>query len=118
MSTILKKSQFKDDGNGNFIINAHIQAKTEGGAASKLEAGSVEYASSNEAVATVTENADDENKLTITWVGPGDVQIQAKGDADLDAGDDQVKTVGGTLDLKLEEDEAATIEIILDEATA
>jgi hypothetical protein len=113
--TILKKSQFKDDGTGILSITAHIQPKTEGGLASKLESGSVSYASSNENVARVTENADDENKLTITWMGAGDVQIQATGDADLDAGDDQVKSVSGTLDLKLEEDEASTIEIILDE---
>lgn len=117
--TILKRSQFVDDGSGTgtLVVRAHIEPKTEGGAASKVEDGTQSYASSNESVATVQKDPNDNNKLVIAWVGAGDVQIQATADADLDVGENEVKTVSGVLDLKLEEDEADSLEIVLDDVT-
>lgn len=113
MEKILKKSQFVDDGNGNLIIRGHIEPKTQGGAASKVEKGIEEISSTNESVATAAVDETDANKLTITWVGAGRTQIQVSGDADLDEG--ETKSVSGVLDLKLEEDEADTLEVVLDE---
>lgn len=109
---ILKKSAFTDNGDGTFTKTGSISPKTTGGAASKLDTGDVDvqYSSSNEAVATIEGQPD--NKFKINWVGPGSVQVQVTGDADLDQG--EVRAVGGFLDLKLEEDEADSIDMILD----
>lgn len=110
--TILKRSQFTDDGNGNLIINGHIEPVTAGGTASKVEAGSITYASSNEGVLTVEADSEDANKFKIIWKGAGNAQVQVTGDADLDEG--ETRTVSGVLDLKLEEEEAEAINVLLD----
>jgi len=110
--TIVKRSQFTDDGNGNLIVRGHIEPVTAGGTASKIQADSEAYTSSNEEVATVAEDTADGSKFIVTWKGSGNTQIQVKGDADLDA--DETKEISGVLDLKLEEDEADAINVILD----
>lgn len=114
MATVLKKKQFKDDGTGRLIVKAHIEPKTADSLLTKLEDGIDELSSTNEAVALVEQDTtdDQQNRMIIEWVGPGETTIRAAGDADLDAG--ETRTVEGFLDLKLEDDEAEIVEIVLD----
>lgn len=112
MSTVIKKSQFHDDGTGNLVIHGHIEPVTDSGQLEKVQEGTQAYTSSNEAVATVAPDSSDANKFVITFKGAGDVQVQSNADADLGEG---VTTIGGTLDLTLEEDEATKINLVLDD---
>lgn len=112
--TILKKKQFVDDGTGRLVVKGHIEPKTADSVLTKLEDGIDEVSSSDENVATVEQDTTDEaqNKLIIVWVGPGVTTIRAGGDADLDAG--ETRSVVGELELKLEDDEAEIVDIVLD----
>lgn len=110
---ILKRSQFIDGGDGRLYRTATAKPRTSGGLAAKLQTGTLEYATSNDAVATAEEDPNDETKVKIFWVGAGTAQINVKGDADLDEG--ETREVTGVLDLKLEEDEADAIDLVLDE---
>lgn len=111
---ILKKKQFKDDGTGRLVVKAHIEPKTADSVITKLEDGIDELSSSDENVATVEQDSNDadQNKLLIVWVGPGITTIRAGGDADLD--NDETRSLFGETELKLEDDEAEVVDIVLD----
>lgn len=115
MSTVVRKSQFHDDGAGGLVLHGHLEpvVSLPSGEelASKVDEDSEAYVSSNEAVATVNSDAD-KLKFTIKWVGAGTVQIQGTADADLGDG---VVTIGGTLDLELQEDQATKLNLVLDD---
>jgi hypothetical protein len=108
----IKKNKFVDDGTGRLVIYAHIEPKTADQQLSKVEDATQKYASSNEAVATVEADPADASKFLIVWVGAGTTQITATADADLDTG--EIKEISGASDLKLEEDEADTLDIVID----
>lgn len=112
----LFKKDFIVDTDGSLYRTLTATPKTGTGTATTLEKGTIEYASSNEAVGTAVEDPNDETKVRINWVGPGSVQFQVKGDADRDA--EEQREVSGTIDFVFEEDEADAIELTLDEVPA
>jgi hypothetical protein len=116
MDLKLKKSQFQDDGAGNLVLHAHIEAKTEDGSVEKVEAGSVVYDSSNKEVATVEKSTEDESKMVITWIGPGVTQITASADANLNPGEQAL--ISGVATLEVLPDEATRLDIVFDSLPA
>ena len=107
----LFRSDFKDDGNGVLTKSYHIVPVNDNEVVEKIQEDTQAYNSSNENVATAAAHDDDKNHFDITWVGAGDVDINASADADLSDG---VKTVSGVLELTLAEDEATKIEFAED----
>ena len=63
-----------------------------------VQAGTVEWTSSNPAVITVTEDLNDETKAEIVAVGLGSAQVQIAADADLGDG---VVTINGVADIEV-----------------
>lgn len=78
------------------FIEGTLETVNKKGQPAPVELGSIEYSSSNEAVFTVTENADDEKKFTVTAVGAGTGQLNYSADADLGEG---VVTISGFTDI-------------------
>lgn len=89
MAVIITDTQF---------IEGQVQPVNKKGQPSQVEQGSVEYSSSNEAVFTVTEDADDETKFVVTAVGAGTGQLNYSADADLGEG---VVTITGFTDIEI-----------------
>lgn len=77
MAVIISDTQF---------IEGQVQTVNKKGKPAPVEAGTIAYSSSNEAVVTVTENPDDETKFTVTAVGAGTAQVNYSADADLGEG--------------------------------
>lgn len=107
--TILKKSQFTDDGNGSFYKKFKAVPKDASLKVAKLEDGTVNHTSSDENVATTEENESDQLRFKLWWVNPGTVTVTTTGDSDLDPGEE--KFVNGQAEFKLENDEAETVTI-------
>lgn len=114
MSTVVKKSQFKDDGTGRLVIRGHITPETDDNQVESVEGGSESYTGNNDNAATIEKDPADPTKFIIVWVAAGDVQFSATADANLKSGDDNVTPISGTLDLTLEEDQATKLEMALD----
>lgn len=106
---ILKKSAFTDEGNGRFTKKFKAVPKDSNLNVQDLESGTVSHASSDENVATVEENEDDQLKFKLVWGNPGVVTVTSTGDADLDPGEDNF--INGQEEFKLENDEAETVTI-------
>lgn len=78
------------------------------GHATTVQAGSVEWTSSNDTVVTVTENSGDETKAMAVSVAPGTATIQVTADADLGTG---VVPIVGTLDIEVMPGQAVSVTI-------
>lgn len=89
MAVVLSDTQF---------IEGQVQTVNKKGRPAPVEAGSIEYSSSNEAVATVTEDPNDETKFAIKAVGAGTTQINYSADADLGEG---VVPISGFTDVEV-----------------
>lgn len=85
-------------------VGGQIEPKDRKGNTAKVEAGSVTYSSSNDAVATVEKDESDETKFTVKAKGTGVAQIDISADADLGEG---VKTITGFLGVEVTSAEAA-----------
>lgn len=116
MSQIVKKSQFVVQPDGSLVVSGHIEPVNDFNQLEKIQDLTEVYATSDATVATVAAKTDDATKYNVKWVGPGNVTITASGDADLGDG---VKTVNGTLDLTLvdDENEATKLNVVLDLAS-
>lgn len=101
------RSQFTQQPDGSLVKSFHLKPVNDNEVVEKIQDGSQIYSSSNEAVAEVAAKPDDANHFGVTWVGAGDVDINASADADLTDG---VNTVSGVLELTLEEDQATKLE--------
>lgn len=71
-------------------VKGQVNPVDRQGNPAKVEAGTVNYSSSDESVAVVEEDPDDETKFTVIAKGVGVAQITAEADADLGEG---VKTI-------------------------
>lgn len=89
MSVVLSDTQF---------IEGQVQTVNKKGRPAPIQTGSIEYSSSNEAVATVTEDPNDETKFAIKAVGAGTTQINYSADADLGEG---VVPISGFTDVEV-----------------
>lgn len=90
---------------------ASIVLATATGKPTTGEAGTAQWSSSDEAVATVAPNPDNELEATITPVGPGVAQIFARVDADRDAGEGEQRWLEASGAVEVVEDEAETMEL-------
>ena len=111
---ILKRKDFAKDADGVLTKRGHLEPLDDNQIQQKIDASDTppSYVSSNESVLTVAPDPADATKFILTWVGAGTAQIQASADADLDPR--ETTTITGVLDLKLEEDEATTLKVVLD----
>lgn len=89
MAVVLSDTQF---------IEGQVSTVNKKGKPAPIEAGSIEYSSSNESVATVTEDPNDETKFAIKAVGAGTTQINYSADADLGSG---VVPISGFTDVEV-----------------
>lgn len=76
----------------------------------QIEEGSVIFASSDQNVFTIVQNAEDELKATITSVGPGVAELTYSLDADLD--DTEVRTLEGFTAVEVTPEEAVGISLV------
>lgn len=91
-------------------VAGQVSAVDSKGFAAQLEAGSFAYASSDENVAVVQQDADDESKFVIVAGVPGSAQIQFSADADLGEG---VLTLSGTVDVEVVAGQAVSLSAAL-----
>ena len=80
---------------------------------SQVEAGSVQWSSSDEAVATIAVDPENELKATVTAVGLGVAQILVSADADLDEG--ETRAIEGSGAIEVVAAEAETFEVVFGE---
>lgn len=73
-----------------------------------VQAGSVEWTSSNDTIVMVTEDATDETKAVAVSVAPGTTTVQVTADADLGAG---VVPIVGTLEIEVLPGQAVSVTI-------
>lgn len=84
-------------------VKGRLSVKDRKGFPTTGEAGTQSYSSSDESVFTVEEDPNDENKFTVTPVGPGVAQLDFEVDADRGEG---VKTLRGFVAVEVQAGEA------------
>lgn len=94
-------------------VTVELKPKNRKGGEAAVQAGSVVWASSDESVATIAADPENELKATVTSVGLGVTQITVSADADLD--ENETRTIEGSAALEVVAAEAETFELQFDE---
>ena len=94
-------------------ISVELKPLNRKGGTAAVEAGSVVWSSSDESVATVTPDPENELKATVTAIDLGSAQIFVSADADPD--EDEVRTIEGSGVIEVVAAEAETFEITFGE---
>ena len=94
-------------------ISVELKPLNRKGGAAQVQAGSVQWSSSDESVATISVDPENELKATVTAVGLGVAQIMVSADADLDEG--ETRTIEGSGAIEVVAAEAETFEVTFGE---
>lgn len=95
-------------------VTGTLQAVDRKGNPASVEAGTAVFTSSDEAVFTVTQDPENELKVTLTAVGEGVAQLNYEADADLDFGDGETKLISGFAAVEVQREEAVGFGIAFD----
>jgi hypothetical protein len=90
-------------------VTVELKPLNRKGGAAAVQAGSVAWASSDESVATITADPENELKATVTPVGLGVTQITVSADADLS--EEGVREINGSAALEVVAAEAESFEL-------
>jgi hypothetical protein len=93
-------------------VSGQLKPKDSKGNATTVQAGSVNYDSTDANVCTVVKDPDDETKFTVTAGAPGVAQVNFTADADLGEG---VVQVSGSLAVEVTAGQATTLGVELGE---